>query len=153
MAAFDRRGNETYLLKILVSATGAHPMQQTPDEQLAPVDLPQTFERRAFIRYARRFEVLWQLLGVAGPDVTSGQVFDLSATGVGIVADRPFPASKSLVLRLQTRQRGWSSHLVRVKHCTAVGKDRFQVGCAFIKPLSVRQLHDYLERRSDRASS
>jgi hypothetical protein len=120
-------------------------MDQTPDRALdAPQDLPQTFERRAFIRYARRFDILWQLLGVERRDLTSGQVFDLSATGVGIVVDRAFPTGKVLVLRLPTATQGWSSHLVRIKHCAAGEDGLFQVGCAFVKPLSLAQLQAHL---------
>jgi hypothetical protein len=120
-------------------------MHETPDSPPAPAeDLPQTFERRAFIRYSRRLDMLWQLLGAEGPDLTSGQVFDLSVTGVGLVVDRPFPLGKVLVLRLPTSTQGWASHLVRVKRCVAVEGGRFQVGCAFVKPLSVIQLGAHL---------
>jgi hypothetical protein len=93
------------------------------------------------------------MLGVAREDVTSGQVFDLSATGVGIIAEQPFPANRVLVLRLPTTTQGWSSHLVRIKHCAAVGDGVYQVGCAFIKPLSVSQLQSLLGLSSEGPST
>ncbi|MFO0844529.1 MAG: PilZ domain-containing protein [Gemmataceae bacterium] len=106
--------------------------------------LPQTFERRAFVRYRRRLETLWAYLGVGTPDLTSGEVFDLSSTGVGLVLDRSFPDGTRLVLRLPTRTLGWSSHLARVKRCEEATPGLFRVGCAFVKPLSATQLRAML---------
>ena len=114
---------------------------------LTEPDLPQTFERRAFVRYRRRLETLWAYLGVGTPDLTSGEVFDLSSTGVGLVLDRAFPAGTTLVLRLPTKTLGWSSHLVRVRRCDEVTPGLFQVGCAFVRPLSAGQLQSLLGGR------
>jgi hypothetical protein len=110
----------------------------------AEPDLPQTFERRAFVRYARRLEALWTYLGVVSHDLTNGEVFDLSTTGVGLVLELEFPADTALVLRLPTKTLGWSSHLVRVKRCVEVTPGLFQVGCAFVKPLSGAQFQAML---------
>jgi hypothetical protein len=110
----------------------------------AESDLPQTFERRAFVRYARRLETLWTYLGVGSDDLANGEVFDLSSTGVGLVLDQNFPADTTLVLRLPTKTLGWSSHLVRVKRCAEVTPGLFQVGCAFVKPLSGTQLQSMI---------
>lgn len=107
-------------------------------------DLPQTFERRAFIRYPRRLETLWTLLGLKKEDLASGHVFDLSAVGVGLVLDCDFPIGTTLVLRLQTATLGWNSQLVRVQRCTEVTPGLFQVGCAFVKPLSAAMLQTLL---------
>jgi hypothetical protein len=106
-------------------------------------DLPQTFERRAFVRYARRFDMLWQLLGVAPRDLAAAQVIDLSTTGLGIALDRALPTGKTLVVRLPTSTLGWGSHLVRVRYCRPEGGG-FLVGCAFVKPLSCKQLQAHL---------
>ena len=111
---------------------------------ISSCDLPQTFERRAFIRYARRFDMLWQLLGVAPRDLTSAQIFDLSSTGVGMIVDHEVPADVALVIRIRTATQGWNSHLVRIRHSQRLDDGRFQIGCAFVKPLSAAQLQALL---------
>ncbi len=100
---------------------------------------PQTFERRAYIRYARKLETFWTYLGVGSSDRASGEVFDLSTTGVGLRLDQAFPPGSTLVLRLPTTTLGWSSHLVRVIRCDETSAGQFTVGCTFVKPLSLTQ--------------
>lgn len=109
------------------------------------LDLPQTFERRAYVRYARRLEGLWQFLGIESPDLTDGTLFDLSVTGVGLVISRPFALGTTLLIRLPSSTLGWITHLGRVRRCSPDGSGRFQVGCQFVKPLSVKQLQAYLK--------
>jgi hypothetical protein len=117
----------------------------TSPESGEPSDeLPQTFERRAFVRYPRRLEMLWQFLGVSVPDLARADVFDLSVTGIGLVIDREFADNAILLLRLPSSTQGWNSHLVRVKHCQRQDDGRFQVGCAFVKPLKADQLRALL---------
>jgi hypothetical protein len=113
-------------------------------EQPSPSELPQTYERRAFVRYSRKLEALWTLLGVRGPDLTSGELFDLSTTGVGLLLDREFLRDTLLLIRLPTATLGWNSHLVRVKNCKEEAPGVFQVGCSFVKPLTVAQLQSFL---------
>jgi hypothetical protein len=112
--------------------------------EILSTELPQTFERRAFIRYARRLDMLWQLLGVARKDLTSAEIFDLSVTGVGIRLDRDLPVGRVLVIRMPTTTHGWTSHLVRIRHCERLDTGRFQMGCAFVKPLTIVQLQALL---------
>lgn len=107
--------------------------------------LPQTYERRAYVRYSRTLDTFWQCLGLAPAELTSGQVFDLSATGVGLLLEQEFRIGITLVIRLPTSTRGWSSHLVRVKNCQKMEDGRYQVGCAFVKPLSATQLQGHLD--------
>src|SRR3954454_1672059 len=95
-----------------------------------PAPEPQTFERRAFVRYPRRLEMFWQLLGVKTHDLAGADVFDLSVTGLGLVVPTEFAANTILLLRLPTATQGWSTHLVRVKHCQRLDDGRYQVGCA-----------------------
>ena len=106
--------------------------------------LPQTRERRAFIRYARRFEMLWLFLGLSPGDQAQAAVRDVSATGVGLMSETALPIDALLVLRLPTLTLGWSSHLVRVKRCIPHGEAAFQVGCGFVKPLTAHQLQGLL---------
>ena len=48
------------------------------------------------------------------------------------------------MLRLPTSTQGWNTHLVRVKHCARLDDGRYQIGCAFVKPLSLGQLQALL---------
>ncbi len=107
-------------------------------------DMPQTFERRAFVRYRRPLESLLGLLGLSPRARVEGQVFDLSSTGIGILLDREYPIEAALILRIPTATKGWCSHLVHVKRCTEVSPGYYQVGCTFVKPLSVAQLQAHL---------
>ena len=116
-----------------------------PQRSILASDLPQTFERRAFVRYARRLDALWLFLGVSSRDLTSAQLVDLSVTGVGLVVDQVFPVHTSLAIRLPTITQGWSTHLVRVKRCVEVGKGQYEIGCTFVKPLSATQLQGFLQ--------
>jgi hypothetical protein len=120
-------------------------LEPSPDKPAHSPNLPQTFERRAFVRYSHRFSILWQLLGMAAKDLTSARVFDLSTTGVGLILDREFPVGKVLILRLPSSTRGWNSHLVRVKYCRLQADGQFQIGCSFTKPLSAVQLESHLQ--------
>lgn len=101
-------------------------------------------ERRAYLRYARRLETLWNYLGLGLQDLTSAVVLDLSRTGVGLILDRPFHPRDTLVVRIPTTTQGWLSHLVRVQHCTCLAEGRYQVGCSFVRPLSQEQLSNHL---------
>ena len=108
-------------------------------------DLPQTYERRAFVRYARRLDARWLFLGVASRDLTSAKLVDLSVTGVGLIVDRAFPVHTSLAIRLPTITQGWSTHLVRVKRCVEVRAGQYEIGCTFVKTLSAMQLQGFLQ--------
>lgn len=118
-----------------------HAPLETPT---APAEPPQTFERRAFVRYPRRLESFWQFLGVTSADLADADVFDLSMTGLGLVAQGEFAVNAVLLLRLPTSTTGWNTHLVRVKHCRKREDGRFQIGCSFVKPLSIAQLQALL---------
>ena len=108
-------------------------------------DLPQTYERRAFVRYARRLDALWQMLGLADHGLVSAKLVDLSVTGVGLILEQEFPIHTSLAIRLPTVTQGWSTHLVRVKRCLALRNGTYEIGCTFVKPLSATQLQGFLQ--------
>jgi hypothetical protein len=114
-------------------------------ERVAPPESePQTFERRAFVRYPRRLESFWQLLGVRTHDLASAEVSDLSMAGLALTVEQAFGENTILVLRLPTATLGWNTHLVRVKHCERIDEKRFRIGCAFVKPLSVGQFQSLM---------
>jgi hypothetical protein len=105
--------------------------------------LPQSAERRAYARHPRRLDMLWQFLGL-GREMASARVLDLSASGVGLVFDRPFPPDTLLLIRMPTATLGWTSHLVKVKHSRELGPGEFQTGCTFVRPLTPEQLQALL---------
>lgn len=108
-------------------------------------NLPQTLERRAFVRYPRRLDALWQFLGLSIQELTSGHVADISINGVRLLLDRSFSCNTTLMLRLPTITQGWSTHLVRVKRSVESGNGQFEIGCTFVRPLSAKQLQAFLQ--------
>jgi hypothetical protein len=107
-------------------------------------DLPPVSERRVHIRYPRRLELLCQFLGLTSSDMASATLFDLSLSGAGLHAERPFPVGTTLIIRLHSSTQGWTSHLARVKHCKEILPNQYQVGCLFVKPLKPQQLRALL---------
>jgi hypothetical protein len=123
------------------------PLPEQPSEEPVeqpPLDPLQTAERRAFVRYPRQLEMFWQFLGIPPAHFDSASVFDLSATGVGLIVEREFAIDTKLMIRLPTSTQGWNTHLVRVKNCTVLDDGRYRVGCAFARPLSTAQLRALL---------
>jgi hypothetical protein len=113
-------------------------MYDPPAEQVAPPAASP--ERRAWARYRRRLDMLWQFLGLPADKALPASVLDLSATGVGLLFDHEMAVGALLVVRLPTATEGWASHLVRVKNCRPAEGGQFHVGCAFPKPLRPEQL-------------
>src|SRR5262249_9150799 len=101
---------------------------------------PQTFERRGFVRYPRRLEKLWGGLGLRARDLASAALGVFSLSRLGLLTAPAFAISTTLVIRLPPTSVGWSTHLNRVKRCVEVGPSSFQVGCTFVKPLSLAQM-------------
>jgi hypothetical protein len=105
---------------------------------------PRGAERRAYVRYPRRLDMLWQFLGIPQKELTSARVQDLSVSGVALVFDCAFEPDTVLLIRLPTATLGWNTHLVRIKHIKEVVPGQFLAGCAFIKPLTGAQLEALL---------
>jgi hypothetical protein len=88
--------------------------------------------------------MFWQFFGPDEGEMAPARVQDVSACGVGMVVDRDFPPDTLLTIRLPTAANGWYTCLVRVKHTHPAGRDTFQVGCAFIRPLTDDELRSLL---------
>jgi hypothetical protein len=103
--------------------------------------LPQTSERRAWVRYPpRRLEILWHLFGMKPPEPRSARIQDISTQGVGLIVDRSFAQGSVLVLRFPGSSLDSRPILVRVKHLQPLSDGEFKVGCTFVVPLSDEQL-------------
>jgi PilZ domain len=120
-----------------------HP--STPVNESTPATpLPQSAERRAWIRYRRKLNVLWQLLGIGGTEVWPAKIQDISTTGIGLITNRPFRRGTILSIRFPRRDKEPHTHLARVKHVIPLAGDEVQVGCAFVVPLSDEELRSIL---------
>jgi hypothetical protein len=103
----------------------------------------QAAERRAWIRYPRRLQTLWQMFGVRGNDTWTADLQDISQTGIGLVLNRSFPPATVLSVRLQTAARKTSrTMLARVRHCSALPDGQWLVGCTFVVQLKDEELRE-----------
>jgi hypothetical protein len=103
--------------------------------------LPQTSERRAWVRYPpRRLEMIWHLFGMKPPEQRSARVQDISKQGVGLILDRSFAQGSVLVLRFPGTSLEARPVLVRVKHLQPLADNQFKAGCTFVVPLREDQL-------------
>ena len=107
--------------------------------------VPQNEERRAFVRYRRRLDALWQMLGLPPRDMVAGKVTDLSVTGLGLAVDQPFAVDAHLMVRLPSARCGWTTHLLKVHNCTLIAPGTYKLGCSFVRPLTPEQLAIHLE--------
>jgi c-di-GMP-binding flagellar brake protein YcgR len=101
-------------------------------------------DRRAFLRYSHDLQTHWQFLIDDQEEMASARLFDLSATGIGLMTNRAFPVGKTIVIRIPTLTRGWNSHLVRIKRCRELETGEFEIGGMFVKPLSEQELSAHL---------
>jgi hypothetical protein len=116
-------------------------MAQADDHQDAGDQDVQGAERRAWVRYPRRLEMVWQLFGARQDEGWSASLFDISQTGVGLIINRSFPPGTVLTVRLRPCSRTPSrTMLVRVKHCTARPDGEWLVGCTFVVKLKDGEL-------------
>ncbi len=101
----------------------------------------QVSERRAWVRYPRRLNVLWQLFGGRSNENWPATIQDVSQAGVGLLINRSFAPSTALSLRVQLKGRASNRPLlVRVKHCTAQPNGDWLAGCTFVVPLKDDEL-------------
>lgn len=106
---------------------------------------PQTTERRAWVRYPpRRLQMLLHLFGVRPSEPRQARVQDVSAQGVGLIADQSFAQGSVLVLRFAGTSLETRPLLVRVKHLQPLPNGEFQIGCTFVVPLNERQLAELI---------
>jgi hypothetical protein len=124
-------------------------MSQSPGpEQEGQVRSIQASERRAWVRYPRRLQSLWQVFGARAEEPWTADVQDISQTGIGLILQRAFPAASVLTVRLRTAAQKLSrTMLVRVRHCTALPDGQWLVGCTFVVQLTDEELRELLTAR------
>jgi hypothetical protein len=103
-------------------------------------------ERRASERFPPGVAVSWHVLREDRDEEPRASVHNLSATGVGLLVDRPFKPGTVLVLGLQTRHRRLSRPLpARVMHASTAEGGKWLVGCQFVRKLSEAELQVLLD--------
>lgn len=125
-----------------------------PDSARTPTGtpkVPQTAERRAWVRYpAKPFQMIWHLFGIKPPEQRAARIQDVSTQGIGLIVDRSFAQGSVLVLRFPGTSLEARQVLVRVKHLQQVADGQFQVGCTFVVPLSEQQLGELIASTGER---
>jgi hypothetical protein len=101
-------------------------------------------DRRGSARTALEAETLsWPVAGREAPRPC--RLHDVSAGGVALVSDGPFPVG--CLLAVELRDRGGGSRrptLARVLHVRRTRDGRWFHGCAFTQPLAEDELQDLL---------
>jgi hypothetical protein len=106
--------------------------------------IPQAAERRAWVRYPSRLNLLWQIFGMRKNEHLPARIQDVSLTGIGLVLSRSFPPATVLSITLQTATGESGPHLVRVKHVTRQADGSFLAGCTFLNELSKDELRGFI---------
>src|SRR5260221_93555 len=94
-------------------------------------------DRRAAGRAKKRLRVSWRLLGEKHNCMTSGEIHNLSRTGLALHLDAPVPPASVLVVKLEEQIPGLEEpFLVRTKHVTRQKEGRWLAGCSFTRPFN-----------------
>jgi hypothetical protein len=109
--------------------------------------LPQTAERRDWVRFTpHQMEVTWQLLR-GDQDWLPGELQDISCHGIGLVLSKPVAVGAILRVRLSPYDLREKAVLFRVKHVASLSDEEHQVGGTFAVPLTTEQLQRLIARR------
>jgi hypothetical protein len=105
------------------------------------------FEHRAWVRFPCDLEASYRLVRVTERELSQAKVVDLSASGTGLVVDRPIEAG-SLVNIVLTAARGQYSlkTLACVVRVTERQDGTRVLGCNFIRELNERELNTLLPK-------
>jgi hypothetical protein len=105
-------------------------------------------ERRAEERYPCNVRPFWGECG-SGRYATTGQVRDISATGIGLLMPCWIRPGQVLVLKLYKESQALTRPLlVRVIHCTRQPDDRWLCGGTFVRRLTEGELQLLLQHGS-----
>lgn len=112
----------------------------------APVSERRATERRVAVRYPVSHETTCHAVTAPYGALCPGWVRDLSASGIGLVIDRRFPAGTWLTLELDNAELGASvSVSARVVHVIEMPNDTWLHGCAFDRDLNENELRAFTE--------
>ena len=117
-----------------------------PDATSASSPLLPAFpvERRSAQRFAPRRVLIGQIEPDEGGRIPT-RVQNLSARGVGLLADRPFPAGAVVKIRLVNAAAMFALLVTaRVKHCNQVLTGDHYLGCEFEQALAPGEMRPFL---------
>jgi hypothetical protein len=102
---------------------------------------PDTPEQRSWVRFPCDLEASYRLVRVSERDMSHAKVVDISASGVGLLVQRPIDAGSLLSIVL-VAPKGKSSlkMLGCVVRVTEKPNDELLLGCNFIRELNDREL-------------
>jgi hypothetical protein len=109
-------------------------------EPSGPLSLPD--ERRGAERLPLEPTSVCRVMCEGQEGEPQATVRDLSATGIGLLIDRPLKPGSVLILSLQTGDHRLARPLpVRVMHSSPATEGNWLVGCQFVRRLSDPELH------------
>jgi hypothetical protein len=112
----------------------------------APANERRTTERRVAVRYPVSNDTTCQAVATPLGAICPGWVRDLSASGIGLVIDRHFPAGTWLTVELDNAELGAAvSVSARVVHVIEMPNDSWLHGCAFDRDLSENELRAFTD--------
>ena len=102
---------------------------------------PDSSDRRAMVRFPCRADAVCRFQLPTAEDLQEGKVCDLSASGVGLILRRRFSPGSVLELTLENPGRNFCRTLLAaVRRAAAQESDSWVIGCAFLHPLTNREL-------------
>lgn len=101
---------------------------------------PQKSERRIWIRYPSGQDATYRPFGSAKDEAFVARVLDVSATGIGLLANYSFRAGTILTVCFESRGKPTRKVLVRVRQCNAKSNGSWVIGCAMVTELSDQEL-------------
>jgi hypothetical protein len=113
------------------------------------VDMPALAEappacRRGAVRYAGPAAAPGGSCGTPGEPGRPAAVYNLSATGIGLLVDIPVPAATPLDIDLVTAAAGRVTLRARPVHATRRRDGRWLIGCQLLQPLTPDELQALL---------
>jgi len=102
-------------------------------------------DKRIWVRYSCSIKASYRMYGNLTADMTSVEVLNLSATGIGLVVSTAIDAGALLTLELHDK----SGHkvcaiLACVVHTSRRARGEFSVGCNFIRELTEEEMQSLL---------
>jgi c-di-GMP-binding flagellar brake protein YcgR len=102
---------------------------------------PATAEQRSWVRFPCDLEASYRLVRVTERNMTHAKVVDISASGVGLVVQRPIDAGSLLsIVLLAPKGKSSLKMLACVVRVTERPGDELLLGCNFIRELNDREL-------------
>jgi hypothetical protein len=105
----------------------------------------QLVERRTAMRYPVNLDTTCPMVAPITEDFGEARIKDVSTDGIGLVMNHPVEAGSILMIALRNdAQRFFRLQLIQVVHVTRALGGGYQVGGAFLAPLTYEELRTLL---------